>query len=252
MTVFDLPCLAPAAWSLTYEEVHVWHVALEQPPECLRTLERLLAAEERRRADRFVFEKDRHHFIVGRGVLRLLLGGYRDTDPARVPFTYGFNGKPALADGSTLRFNLSHSGGLAAYAFTHGRELGIDVEQLRPLPDAEGIAERFFSRTEREALRALPGELKCHGFFNCWTRKEAYLKACGSGLARPLDEFDVTLRPGEPARLLHVVGQPDEVTRWSLCELTPPPGYVAALMVEGHGWRLQTRCVSCRGEPADV
>lgn len=193
------------------------------------------------RAELFHFEQDRKRFIVGRGVLRTILALYLGTEPSRLQFCYGPHGKPYLADrlgDATLRFNLAHSHELALYAFTRGREIGVDLEYIRYMPGVEQIAARFFSTRENAVLHALPTSQKQEAFFNCWTLKEAYIKAIGNGLAQPLDKFDVSLAPGEPARLLSVEGAPEEASRWSLKALTPAPGYVAALAVEGHDWRL--------------
>jgi 4'-phosphopantetheinyl transferase len=122
---------------------------------------------------------------------------------------------------------------------TRSRRIGVDLEWLRPLTDADGIVERFFSKTEREDFRRLSPDQRIEGFFNCWTRKEAYVKALGEGITRPLDEFVVALKPGEPARLLSVRDDPGEVERWSLHSFQPWPDYVAALIVEGRDWQLK-------------
>jgi len=197
--------------------------------------------DERDRAARFHFEQHRERFIVGRGVLRAILGSYLAVPPGHVQFSYGPQGKPALADTSaqaSLRFNLAHAGGLALYVVTLNRELGVDVEHIHTIPDAERIAEHFFSVQERDALAALPEEQRQEAFFRCWTRKEAYLKASGDGLARPPDQVHVSLTPREPARVLGISGDPHEAEKWSLCEVIPGDGYIAALAVEGHGWAL--------------
>lgn len=223
-------------------DVHVWLAELEQPERTLQRLTHLLASDELLRAQRFRFERDRRHFIVARGVLRAMLGLYLKMPPAQVQFTYGPRGKPALAavcGHDRFRFNVSHSHELALYAMTQDREIGIDIEFMRPLDDAESIATHFFSAREQAALRSLPAHLKHQGFFNCWTRKEAYIKATGEGLYQSLEEFDVSLTPGEPAQLLSVLGKPDEVRCWSFQALQPPAGYAAALAVEGSGWQLK-------------
>ena len=168
----------------------------------LPNLKQVLSADEHARAERFYFQKDRERFMVARGLLRTVLGRYLNQEPSQLRFCYSPYGKPALATGSgrnTLRFNVSHSHGLALYAITCGRELGVDVELIRPeLPDEE-IAERFFSFQEVSGLRALPPNMRLEAFFNCWTLKEAYIKARGEGLSLPLDQFDVALVPGEAA-----------------------------------------------------
>jgi 4'-phosphopantetheinyl transferase len=127
---------------------------------------------------------------------------------------------------------------VALYAVARGREVGIDLEFIRRDLEVEQIAERFFSRRETATLRALPTDLRKYAFFLCWTRKEAYIKARGEGLSLPLDQFDVSLIPGEPAALLSAQPDSDEALRWSLQELTLASGYVAALAVEGRGWSL--------------
>jgi 4'-phosphopantetheinyl transferase len=193
------------------------------------------------RADRFYFSQDRRRFIVARGVLRTLLGRYLDRAPESLSFSYTTNGKPALASepgADPIRFNLSHSHGTALYAVTRGREVGVDLEFIRGDLEAEQIAERYFSHREIVTLRALPTSLQKYGFFLCWTRKEAYIKARGEGLSMPLDQFDVSLIPGEPAALLSTKPDSDEARRWSLQNLTPACGCAAALATEGRDWTL--------------
>lgn len=217
---------------LSTDDVHVWRIPLDVPPATLDRLASLVSGDERDRADRFYFDRDRNRFLAARGALRMILGSYLDSDPSLLSFHYGPRGKPSLA-GSPLEFNLTHSAGLALCAVALGRRLGIDVEALRPLPDAAAIAERFFSDAERRALRSVTEAQRTLAFFQCWTRKEAYIKAIGEGLSMPLDRFDVSLLPGEPARLLAVAGDPDAPRRWTLHDLDPGPGLVAAIAVEG-------------------
>jgi len=221
------------------DEVHVWCAALDQPAHVLARLRGLLSADELTRASRYHFEKDARHFVVGRGVLRTLLGRYLRRPPERLSFETNAYGKPALAGvGGPLNFNLSHSHGLALYAFTHARTVGIDIEHMRADVDCGQLAGHYFSPLEVRTLLALPSGSQRQGFFNCWTRKEAYIKARGEGLSRLLASFDVTLAPGEPASLLRDDDE-EGVTRWSLRELSVPEGYAAAVAVEGHGWRLR-------------
>jgi medium-chain acyl-[acyl-carrier-protein] hydrolase len=228
-------------------DVHVWRVPLDQPEESRTVLRRLLSADEEDRARRFHFPRDRDRFTVCRGALRALLGRYLAHDPARLRFAYGTHGKPAPAAGG-LRFNVTHADGLALLAITGGREVGVDLERVRPGMATEEIAARYFSAREVAALRSVPPNLRTEAFFNCWTRKEAYLKATGDGLMRALDRFDVTLSPGEPAALLANRDEPAEARRWSLRELSPGPGFVGAVAVEGQSWKLW--CGDLRGEPA--
>jgi 4'-phosphopantetheinyl transferase len=230
----------PADPILADNDVHVWCAALDQPPERMLQLALTLSTDEAKRAERFVFDRDRHHFIAGRGILRTILGHYLQVSPEHLRFKYGPQGKPELETNgeSNLRFNLSHSGGVVLYGLTYRREIGVDIEAIRPLEDMEQIAKRFFSPTEYADLRSLPANQQHQAFFNCWTRKEAYIKAIGDGLRYPLDKFVVSLAPGKPARLLHIQADPQALAHWSLTELNPAPGYSAALVVGGHNWWL--------------
>lgn len=233
----------PARPSLAGGEVHVWSVPLRQTVATTRSCLSVLAPAELRRAERFLFRADRERFVIARASLRIILGRYLRSDPARLRFDYNAYGKPSLAGGDageTLRFNLSHSGDIALYAFARAREVGVDLERLTPGFASERLARRCFSAEELEAFRALPARRQTEAFFNCWTRKEAYVKARGEGLALSLHDFDVTFAPGEAARLLRVRGDGGGgPRRWSLSALTPAEGYVAALVVQGRGWRLK-------------
>lgn len=232
------PLLNPA---LAADEVHVWRIALNRTLDDVRVFRTLLAPEEISRAERFRFERDRQGFVIVRGLLRVILGRYLDLEPGKLRFAYNDYGKPTVAPGlaeSGLSFNLSHAHQLALVAVTRDRQLGIDLEHIRPIPEIEQIAERILSPQEREMFRALPGTSKLEVFFRYWTCKEAYIKARGEGLSLPLDQFQVVPIPGEAVPLLSVKGDPQEASRWSLRELVPGPGYVAALAVEGKILRL--------------
>ena len=238
MLVWPLP---PPSLQLAPHDVHVWGAVLSLPEATIALLHTLLTADEQERAGRFYLARDRHHFIIARGVLRLLLSRYTGRHPHHLRFCYGPHGKPALIPqhGGTLwHFNLSHSGGVALYAVTRQRQVGVDVERIRPeFAAGNNIAERFFSPQEVAALRALPPTAQVAAFFACWSRKEAYIKARGLGLALPLESFDVSLTPGAPAALLATHDDPAEAGRWRLDTLEPAAGYAAALAVEGHDWQ---------------
>lgn len=217
-------------------EVHVWRAGLDCGAPVVRRLYQTLSPDERARAGRFHHERDRTRFIAARGLLRRILGHYLGVTPAQLAFTYAPHGKPALATPLAhrgLMFNVSHAHDMALYALTRGRNIGIDIEQIRTDIPYERLAARFFSAPEVSSLHALPHAQRLRGFYCCWTRKEAYLKARGDGLALPLDQFSVSLAEGEPAALLHVQWDPAEVSRWSLHDLGAGAGYVAALAVEG-------------------
>jgi 4'-phosphopantetheinyl transferase len=227
---------------LPEDEAHVWQVALNMPPARVENLHQLLADDEKQRAARFYFERDRRAFIIGRGLLRTILGQYLATDPTRIAFEYNRHGKPSLAaNDETVHFNVSHSGEIALLAFVRGRGIGVDVEYMRPELDFEKVAARVFSSEELAALSNTPVERRREAFFNGWTRKEAYIKAHGQGVSLPLDEIVVSISPDEPAELLLIKGTFDRAGRWGMREIRPGPGYVAALIVEGGGWRLVCR-----------
>jgi 4'-phosphopantetheinyl transferase len=212
--------------------------------EALSELEPLLSDTERYRASRLALDRDRRRFSVARARLRQLLSARLDARPESVELAYGVHGKPLLARpfaDSDLRFNVSHSGDMAVYVFSRGREIGIDVEAVRAVPDADDIAARFFSRRENEAYHALAPRDRQLGFFNCWTRKEAYVKALGGGLSHSFDSFDVSLAPGEAAQILRRNAGDDR--RWRVCSFTPIPGYVAAVVIESTG--EQTESAAC-------
>jgi 4'-phosphopantetheinyl transferase len=192
----------------------------------------MLSPDEVERASRFRFEDDRSRFIASRSILRQPLSLYVACEPESISLEYNPWGKPALAArfaDSDIRFNLSHSHGVVAYAMARGREVGVDIEMLRPNFATGRIAERFFSRTEVESLRSLPREHQARAFFVCWTRKEAYIKALGRGLSIDLASFDVSLRPEERLALPRCV----DATRWSLEAFQPCNGYVGAIGVQG-------------------
>lgn len=226
------------------DDVHVWRAYLNQDGMTAQSLADLLSPDEHQRAEQYHFQRDREHFIVARGILRTILSRYLNVPPGQLRFACNQYGKPALmreAGDDGLRFNLSHANGLALYAVTFWREIGIDVEFVREDFASLTIAKRFFSTDEVAMLHALPPKMRTSAFFSCWTRKEAYIKARGEGLSRPLDCFTVSLVPGEPAALLRTGDDPEEGPRWSLIEVYPKQGYRAALAVEGnadlHCWQ---------------
>jgi 4'-phosphopantetheinyl transferase len=233
-------CQPPQELPWPHDDVHVWRATLTWPEAAAHRLEQCLAADERDKMERFRFEKDRRRYLVGRGLLRSLLGRYLDVAPQELRFETTAAGKPHLATGQgQLQFNLAHSGEYVLIAIADGRAVGIDVEEVRDDFDAGEIAAHFFSPDERRELEALSGRARTEAFFECWTLKEAYVKARGEGLSLPLDQFDVSLRPGEPARLIATRPDPAEARRWQLSGLSVADGYKAALAVEGQGCTLR-------------
>lgn len=222
---------------LQSDHVHVWRAQLDQPAPINSALAGVLTDGERARARRFRSDSHRDHFIVCRAAQRDILGVYAGVAPEAIAFQYSAYGKPSLDGGSErarrIRFNTSNSGQLAVFAVAMEREVGIDVEADRAIPDALPLARRFFSAAEFDALLATPAESRHRAFLTCWTRKEAFIKAVGLGVSMPLDGFDVTIRPDEPAALRCTRPDPSAAERWSMHSLDMRLGYFGALVVEG-------------------
>jgi 4'-phosphopantetheinyl transferase len=224
----------PSQCQLANDEVHVWRIPLAQTDSKIQFLAKFLSPDEQIRSANFYFDRDRRRFTVSHAMLRIILGHYGSMRPEQIRYEYNPFGKPVLAaelNGMQACFNLSHSNDLALLAVTQNREVGIDLEFVRPIPEAEQIAAKTFAGRENAAIQTQPEELKTQAFFNCWTRKEAYIKAVGDGLSRPLNDFEVSV-DSDP-KLLHVRGLPEEVVRWSFHAFIPAAGYIAALVVNG-------------------
>jgi 4'-phosphopantetheinyl transferase len=214
--------------------VYLWSARLDLAVGALQELQGYLSPDEQLRAARFRFECDQQYFIAARGLLRILLGRTLDIKPDQIRFRYGPHGKPLLAStpSQTLpKFNLAHSNQLVLYAMRFEGDIGVDLEHVHPLPDILDMAKSYFSPREVATLQTLAADLRLEAFFNCWTRKEAFIKARGDGLALPLDQFEVSLIPGEPAALLSIAWDPAEVACWQLASLCPAPGYIAAVAI---------------------
>jgi 4'-phosphopantetheinyl transferase len=232
---------------LPEDEVHLWRVDLATAAAGEERWQRVLSADEMARAARFHFSRDRCSFTATRGILRTILGSYVGSDPKALVIGYLEKDKPYLSQNhlgqshreNPVEFNVSHSGTVALLAFARGRMLGVDVELIRENFDVEPIARRFFSEHEQGQLAALPPSERVTGFFRCWTRKEAFIKAIGSGLSLPLDQFDVSIAEVDGSALLATRPDRNEAARWSLQEVPAGDGYVAALCVHGQEWRLK-------------
>ncbi len=222
------------------KDVHIWRASLRQSPAIVQQLRQTLSKDEAVRAARFHFPHDREAFIIARSILKSLLAGYLSVELHQLTFGYQQAGKPFLSGdlANQIFFNVSHSHEMALYALSHQPNTGIDIEYIRPIIDMEQIAMNNFSVNENAQLQLLPPHMVMEGFFNCWTRKEAYVKAIGSGISHPLQDFDVSLMPGEPVRLLSISGSQSEAARWTLSDLKPSAGYAAAVVVEGSGYSI--------------
>ena len=229
-------------WGLTFvgdelgaDEAHVWSASLDQLADTIAKLAPLLSQNECRRAERFHRPADRRRFIAGRGILRKILSTYLALAPDEVRFVYNEYGKPFISidqNRGALSFNLSHSNGNALYVVARSRRVGIDIEYMREDFATLEVAERFFSKDEFEALKAAPIDRRTEAFFNCWSRKESYIKAIGMGVSYPLDGFTVSLAPDVAPALLKVDEDATEAARWNMYGLDAAEGYAAALIVE--------------------
>ena len=227
----------------TATEVHLWRCSIDLPGAALDEAYSVLRDDEIERARRYKFARDRRRFVVARAFLRRSLAEHLSVDPRELEFVYGPFGKPGLMPGrpaESVEFNLSHSGNVAVLAVTRGPVVGIDVEQLVPVPEWRGLASRFFSAYENAALTGVAPDARDLAFYSCWTGKEAFLKALGSGLAHPLDSFDVSVDESHP-RLVALRGDLGARTAWTFYHLCPVQGYVATLVVEGDGAELVWR-----------
>jgi 4'-phosphopantetheinyl transferase len=228
----------PTPLDFQSRQVDVWRITLDLPPATVKFLESTLLEDEAQRAGRFHFEKDKSSYIIAHGCLRDILSRYLRCEPRELSFDIDEYGKPSIK-GHKLEFNLSHSGDFALIAVSRERKVGVDVERIRSDLELESMASRFFSPTEVSELAALPPKQRKLAFFNCWTRKEAYIKAQGLGLSLPLDSFDVSLTPNEPAILRATRPDAQEASCWTLFSLEVAHNYAAALAVEGRGLKLR-------------
>ncbi len=231
--------------ALPHNEVHLWRVDLEAIRSEESRWREVLSSDELQRASRFHFEGDRQRYVAARSLLRRILAVYFSlTDRGRITvLSIPTKKKPSLAPpyaGSGIKFNLSHSGGVALYAFSRERDLGVDVEHIRHDFEVEPLARRFFSPHEQNQLIGLSPTEKVEAFFRCWTRKEAYIKATGDGLSLPLTQFDVSLEPGSSDALAATRPNSSEARQWLLTEVSAGPGYTGAICVRGRDWKLKS------------
>ena len=238
----------PSNLELGHDEIHIWSAALDQPQGLMQSLANTLSVDEKTRADRFRFEHDRWRFIVGRGVLRVLLAHYLSVGPDRIQFCYHPNGKPFVANFLNklgVHFNLSHSEGYALFGFTCGREIGVDIEYIQIISEMEEIANHLFSIQERRILQTLSDKEKNAVFYNFWTRKEAFAKAVGTGLGQAFDKIDVSQCPGQPSLEMSQEVHSEKEPCWTIQDLKSVPGFAAAFAIEArnrplHCWQGST------------
>ena len=222
-------------------DLNIWRASLSGSLDELSYFDSLLSPDEKARAERFYFERDRNRYIFGRGILRVLVGSYLQVEASKITFVYGPHGKPAIESmhsNKTLQFNLAHSNEWAVYAFGWDQPLGIDLEHIRPMPDVDDLAERFFSATESALIHSLADEQKWETFFTIWTCKEAFLKASGSGLTSPLNQFEVSPKASGGMRLTSISGNPKPAARWRVEIFKPIADYQSAIAVEDHSGKI--------------
>ena len=238
---------APSPPAFPTGRVDIWRVCLDEPAKAFSETS-ILSSDEIARASRFHFEKDRIHFTRCRSALRTLLAGYLAIPAAEIRFEYLSSGKPQLAaeqNPRALQFNVSHSANMALIAVGSEHRVGVDIEKIRSDVDTALLAERFFSLRERAGLQALPDHLRVPGFFACWTRKEAFLKATGNGLSFPLADFSVTTHPDLNPELEEIRGNTEVHKQWFLTDLSVVDGYRATVAVEGAFSQLETYTQTC-------
>jgi 4'-phosphopantetheinyl transferase len=231
-----------APFALPEDEVHLWRTDLDAIRNEESRWRELLSPDESKRADRFHFDRDRQRFAAARAVLREILAAYLEADSKSLNFCYSKKEKPSLGEahsGSGITFNISHSGGIALFAISRGRDVGVDVEQIKGDIEVEAIGRRFFSAHEQAQLFALPAEQRVEAFFRCWTRKESYIKATGDGLSLPLSQFDVSLEVKATDALVATRPDPREAEKWLLTDVHTESSYAAALCVRGRDWTLR-------------
>lgn len=224
----------PKNLTFCQNSLHIWRADLDLPTDLLTNLAVNLSSDERQRAERFYFEKDKKKYIACRGLLRVILSRYLNLEPQKLEFTYSLQGKPELNNidrKERLCFNVSHSHGLAVYAIALNRAVGIDLEHLRDISDVQQLAERFFSQSESCLINGLPESQQQELFFRFWTIKEAYLKATGEGLSG-LQAIAVSFTPENAINLHHTESNILLNKRWFCTEFKPSPEYTGALVVE--------------------
>jgi 4'-phosphopantetheinyl transferase len=232
--------LPPKDPLLTDKIIHVYRLALDLPEGDIQEMSKLLSADEMIRANRFVYPTYRDHFIAGRAQLRQILSRYSKRNPGDILFDYNEYGKPFLSSSpGSVQFNISHSHVLGLLAITGNKRVGVDIERIRTDIDYAQIAQQFFSPGEVKRLLDLPTQIQLEAFYACWTRKEAFIKARGKGLTIPLDQFEVSFTPQTPPQIIHTGTDLIQKGEWSLYELRPGTGYVAALAVQDQDCKIQ-------------
>jgi 4'-phosphopantetheinyl transferase len=239
-TAFDP---SPGQAQAHYSEVHVWCASLDDAAYPIEAYDKLLTDKERERAKRFVMKRDRNRYVFSKGMLKTLIKSYTGLGPDKLQYLSGPYGKPNLDAGLSkgrLSFNMAESAGYALFAFTQNREIGVDIERIRDIPEIERIVSLFFSEGEQAEFASLPPQEKKQAFFNGWTRKEAFIKALGVGLSMPLSKFGISLAAGNPVSLVYLDKDIASRGQWTILDVSPLPEFSAALAVEGSGFIIRS------------
>ncbi len=219
--------------------MHIWHASQDFSSDKLEYLKAILSFDEAKRAEKFIFDKDHKNYIAARGLLRILLSNYLNLDPEEIKFSYNKYGKPILDNDRNLKFNISHSGSKFICGITIDKSIGVDIEKLRAVDNADEIVESNFSESEKLEYKCIPDRLKQKAFFAFWTRKEAYIKAIGKGLFFPLNDFSVSIMPDKPAKILHFKNDLQKISEWTIEEINLSKEHVAAVAVESRDCSFQ-------------
>jgi 4'-phosphopantetheinyl transferase len=229
---------------LQSNEIQIWSTTLDVRSEEVDNYFGFLGDDERERAQKFRFWHHKRRYVIGRGILRILLGRYLNTEPGKIDFQYNEFGKPFLPTGN-LQFNLAHTRDSAIYAFCLNAAVGVDLEYIRPIEDMSGIASRFFSHAENEVIKSAPADKQINLFFTYWTLKEAYIKAVGQGLSLPLDSFEILFTEKQGPRIFRIGDNYEEPGNWSLFFLETVNDCAAAVAVQGRNWQISKKYLPC-------
>lgn len=228
---------------LSEKKIHFWYCDFAENIDALESYYSLLSSDEKERSRKFKFDKDSNCYIISRGILRFLTGIYLNMNPKNIKFKYTSFGKPLLDFETDLKFNISHSGNMAVFAFFKNQEIGVDIEKIKNDFNVMELAQNFFSKTEIEALERVPKKELSRAFYRCWTRKESFIKAEGTGLSFPLNQFSVSLEDDKHAELLETKWNSKEKKEWQLFSFIPTIGYIAAVALKNslatisyHNW----------------
>jgi len=224
---------------LYLNNVHIWNVEANFTENQIESFIDFLSFDEKKRASKFKFPKDRQVFVVARGMLRYLSGFYLKEHPKTIEFKYSEYGRPSFLQDFRINFNVSHSGNRIIIGFSKEQIIGVDIEKIKSDFAPLDLAKNFFSTEEVKALSQTKEPEMFQAFYRCWTRKESFIKAVGEGLSYPLDSFAVTMDDDHKARFLKIDNTKDSKKDWRLHSFVPAEGYIAAITTDGHPKKIE-------------